>query len=147
MKKIILILCLGIFVNGCATVIPISPKETCAAQDMKLVGVDRMYVSTWSYGNGAGNSSGANVRCDVTSDAKEKFDIQKTKEIARPKFEYNSDYSTKRLLTGAGYYLVVIPGIVAKIIYDMKYDEAIERSNQIERNYVTPDQKEAGISK
>lgn len=127
-----------IILTSCASAIRLSPLEQCAMQDMKLSGVTtgQGSASAWNYYSGTtvASSSYYGVSCEVPKNDQDRCEIERTQWIAAPKAEYNSDISTKKLLTGLGYYAFIAPGVVAKVVYDNQKDEALKKSQQIARD-------------
>jgi hypothetical protein len=67
----------------------------------------------------------------VAETEKDQCEVQRWQQIASPKAEYNSDYKTKYMLSGLGYWLFVVPGVAAKIAYDNQLSEAEKKSADI----------------
>lgn len=138
MKKVLCLALLLVVSSGCATAIPYSHREECALKGMKLTGVTSGYsrgiATAWNWQNTVTATSSAyeeSVSCEMPKTKIEKCEIARLQRIATPKIEYNSSIDSKKFITGAGYVLYVIPGVVAKVVYDGKRSDAIDQSRAI----------------
>ncbi|TXH13495.1 MAG: hypothetical protein E6R03_11205 [Hyphomicrobiaceae bacterium] len=126
---------------GCATRIHLSPAVNCAVQNLKLVGTnsDEMYFSTGGsfYGDirghygGSGWGSGFSFSCRPASSPTEQCQIDAIRNSLDPIKSYNLDLYSKRLKTGFGYALFVIPGIIFKSQYEEEKQLAIAEYDRL----------------
>ena len=143
MKYLAALLILALL-NGCASMAPLSYQERCAVQDMKLAGAtqEESRGSAYAYGSRADGSRGGSVtiaseghaesvQCVMPESDADRCEVKRLKEIARPKQEYNEGIGGKRFITGAGYVLWIVPGVIAKAIYDSELNQAMSGSRQI----------------
>lgn len=131
-----LLIATAISISGCATVAPVSDSETCAKSGMLLAGksFSEGNATVWTGKTTAiGSSSGISLSCRVPENEADKCEVNRIASIAQPKFEYNENIGTKRTLTGVGYVLWIIPGVVLKLVYDSQYDKALSASNEISK--------------
>lgn len=129
---------LAALASGCATAIPYTYQEHCAFDGMKLQGVQHSHGQAMVYSQGhlaSGHSYGTGVSCEIPKTDADKAEVNHIREAAQPKADYNRNIGPKRLLTGVGYVLWILPGIGAKLYYDSQYDKAVEASQQ---RYRTP---------
>ena len=134
--RTLLLLAVVVVTSGCATAIPYSKEETCAFDGMKLGGVTHSSGSTSLYDPNSGrvlsaDSSGKGFSCVPPESEKDKCEIDRLNLAVQPKVDYNSNLGTKKWVTGVGYVLYIVPGVVAKLVYDGKYDTAMEKSQEI----------------
>lgn len=119
--------------QNCATAIPLSPRETCALDDLKLHNTDQGGAIVAGYGSGGSALAVGKskvIRCELPATDVEKLEVTRTRTIVAPKAEYNSSIGTKKLITGIGW-LAGVPGIIAKFYYDHEYDKAVRESERI----------------
>lgn len=124
---------------GCATAIPYSATERCAQDGMVLTGINHgtsnASAVVYNYRGGLTTASASgvstNVQCAVPNSDEEKKQIIDTRKELAPKEDYNQSLEGKKWLTGIGYFVYLVPGVVAKVIYDGQYDRAVEKSNEI----------------
>jgi hypothetical protein len=136
MKNLLLIV-IALSLSACATMAPMSHKEQCALKGMKLHGVSEESGTTHASAHNwrtrqtidaTAFSRSENVVCVVPNDEKEECEIDRIRTAALPKAEYNNEIRAKNLITSAGYFLFIVPGIVAKVAYDAERSKAIEAS-------------------
>lgn len=124
-----------LLLSGCAVMAPLSYNEHCATRGMKLAGVSDTNGSSTSFmpGVGAVVSGGRaeSVSCEVPQSDADLCKVKYYSATAAPKLEYNDGIGTKRLVTGTGYFLFVLPGVIAKLAYDSQLDGAVDASNDI----------------
>lgn len=146
MKYALLIPALGFALSGCATAIPYSFQERCARTDMKLSGVGYSDSNSVGYAQftkpnltSAGsamatvNSESTSISCQPPTTDEERQQIQALKRGLPPKDEYNNSIQGKRFLTGLGYFIYIVPGVIAKLAFDALYDKAMQQSYQLSR--------------
>lgn len=137
MKAAVFLISTSLF--GCATAIPYSPVERCAQDEMVLIGINHgnsaATAVAYNYSGGLTTASASgvstNVLCSVPTNDEQKKQILDTKKELGPKEDYNGRLEGKKWLTGIGYFVYIVPGIVAKVIYDGQYDDAVKKSNEI----------------
>lgn len=120
---------------ACASALPLSREEYCAQQGMKLTGVHftQSNASAYSIRGGAAFASGSDVTtsCGIPEVPKDTCFIDAYREEMAPKLDYNENISNKKLVNAIGYVAVIVPGIVAKILYDQQASRAEDRSLEI----------------
>jgi hypothetical protein len=144
MNKIILLSVCILSLSGCATMAPVSYDEHCAVQGMKFTGVTQSSGTEFSTATaynyqtgqtanayGSSSYSGQSVSCRPPQNEVEKCEVQHAGAAAAPKIDYNDGIGGKRFLTGTGYVLWIIPGLIAKGAFDSQRDGAIKRSQEI----------------
>jgi hypothetical protein len=133
--KILILLWLTLALLGCATAIPYTAEEQCALGAMHLVGLDFQSGSSHavaSNGRSAvAHSYGTAVRCETPKSEAESSHVAIVRQSLDPKIEYNNAIGGKRLMTGIGYVLWIVPGIGLKLYFDSEYDNAVEQSYKI----------------
>lgn len=138
MKNKISLILACIALSGCATPIHYTSRERCALGGLKLAGVDVTDSSAVAY-NWKSNStttvneSSKSIRCDVIKTEEERKENERILAIAEPKVKYNDTVDGKRLINGIGYCLWIVPGILAKVVFDVEYDKAVKESDAIAR--------------
>lgn len=138
--KLLLLSLLILIMTGCATAIPLTYEEDCAVRGMKLAGATTGHSVTTStiigrhgHARAFSHSRGEGISCVVSEDEKENCKIDKLRAVALPKHEYNRDIRMKKMIIGLGYATLIVPGIVAKLIYDHQRSSAIDESQEIYR--------------
>ncbi len=134
--KTMIIPILSLFITGCATSAPMSYREHCALKGMVLAGItdDSESASAYNWKTGStvtAYSSSTAVSCKVPESDEEKCEVSRLAQIAEPRAEYNGHLYSKRLITGFGYYALIVPGIVAKVLYDDQLGNVITKSRDI----------------
>lgn len=135
MRNLIAILA-GLSVVGCATAIPLSYHEHCALKGMRLAGVNS--------GNSYGSANSGNVRvnidtysenvsCVVPQTPVDKCEVSRYLKVVEPKIDYNESLGMKRNITGLGYCAGIVPGVVAKVLYDGQRSDARKASEKLEQ--------------
>ena len=134
--KVLVLIALVIF-QSCASRAPLTYKQTCGAKGMVLAGVreDSGSTSSYSYDYGrlSGYYDGESVQCVVPQNKKQECEAHIYGQAARPIMEYNDGIGGKRVLTGAGYYALILPGIGLKLYYDKQRDLAVQKAMEIEK--------------
>lgn len=136
MKKIISTACLLALTSGCATAIPYSYKEECSFKEMKLHGVDSAKF-VGSVGNGISadfNGTEDRISCVVPTSDEERCEVVTSQATAKPKYDYNDSIGTKRFITGVGYVAGIVPGIIAKILYENQKNNALKESTRMSQD-------------
>jgi hypothetical protein len=122
--------------TGCASAIPYTHEERCAREGMVLEGVllGGGGGSAYNWQTGAivtASSHYSGVSCRVPQTEAESCRINVLQSEMKPKEQYNSDIRSKVVINGIGYYLLIVPGVVAKVVYDGQKDDAVKQSEQI----------------
>lgn len=111
--------------TSCATAIPYSREERCAFQDMKVGAV--------SFGQATGNNYYSSLTCVPLETDFDRCEYNRITTRAQPKIDYNDNITTKKWINGIGWCLWIIPGVVAKLLYDKQRDNAEANANDIGR--------------
>lgn len=133
--KLLLVL-VAVGVSGCATAIPYGPHEQCAQQGETLEGVStgRGVGYTPNFVTGRGLMTVSNtysVNCREPQTEQEKCKIDAIQKEMVPKAEYNEHIENKKIVNETGYLLFLVPGVVAKVLYDDQRSDALAESNKI----------------
>jgi hypothetical protein len=119
---------------------PYTYQESCALKGMKLSGVseanghDTAYAYNWQTQQSASatvNSYSESVACRVAETAADKCEVEHFQKTAAPKVEYNDGYKGKYFLSGLGYWLFIVPGVILKLTYDSELSKAEAQSRAI----------------
>lgn len=118
MKKL-LILVLALNLSGCVTAIPTSNEESCSREGMVLEGVaigsessSAVAYNGKSFVNIVGDSYSRNVSCRIPKTPEESCRINALRAGLNEKDLFNESVGTYRFLTGAGYFIYIVPGLV-----------------------------------
>lgn len=111
----------------------ISAEESCAINDMRLGGLG-MSSSTaqafnWHAGTTTVTASEQSIACIPFDSPEQHQRINFLKPIVQAKMSYNSDVKSQRLLTGLGYCLYIIPGIILYSVYNNSDQPKIDAIN------------------
>ena len=125
-----------LLLTSCATPINYTYEESCALKGLVLSGVTSTNLNGSNYNINTGNTSvnnlsGESIQCKIAQNENEKCLINELRKKMIPKVDYNENISTYRTITGVGYCLFIVPGIIFKIIFDDKKNNAIIESNKI----------------
>jgi hypothetical protein len=125
-----------IILASCASNISKSYKQRCSSRDLVLDGVSANNGSGYSYNYATQSSvtntySGENLHCVVPKTESQKCEIERDKKILEPIEAYNDKDAP--IKTGLWYIAYVIPGVVAKYVYDSQREDAVKKSKEIEK--------------
>jgi hypothetical protein len=127
MKTLILTLSLAALA-GCASPARYSANERCANRDMVLDGITATNTTASNYYVGETHAYAESVSCAVPKSEKDRCEVDLYKRTATPKNEYNSSYDSKYFLSGLGYWVAIVPGVVLKVVYDGQLSDAEKKS-------------------
>lgn len=130
MNKLVSVGILIFLLSGCATLAPFDYHEHCALEGMKLAGVTESSVAMMTgFGRYAtvGAGTGTTVNCAEPETLHDQCEIGRWRKVAEPKVEYNKTVGTKQTINGLAD-LLIVPGIVAHVIYAGQKSDAIDES-------------------
>lgn len=127
-----------VVISSCASYAPKTYNQQCADKGMVLTGVSNSSGSGSHYNIGTNSSVVSSyadeaVHCIVPENDIQRCEVEKYVESSMSVQEYNSSAGTKRFVTGVGYIAFILPGVVAKLVFDNQLDEAVSRSLEKEK--------------
>lgn len=129
MNKLVILMLL----SSCATYAPESNDQKCARSGMKLVGLSHGSGTSDALVNGklvSVDSRSEQVHCAIPSSEYDKCMVEANRKSLGPIDEYEEHIKLKQTATGIGW-LLIVPGLGAKLYFDHQRDSAIKSSREI----------------